>query len=80
MLLTNNESNNVTVIDAKSYNVVQNVPTGKGTHGIVTSNDNKFVYVTNMYENTVSVIDNNTNKVIGTVAVGEIPNGITYKP
>lgn len=80
MLLTNNESNNVTVIDAKSCNVVQNVPTGKGTHGIVSSNDNKLVYVTNMYENIVSVIDNNANKVIGTVAVGEIPNGITYKP
>lgn len=54
------------------------IEVGKGAHGVVTSNDNKFVYVTNMYENTVSVIDNNANKVIKTVTVGTIPNGITY--
>lgn len=34
VLVRNNESNNVTVIDAKTYDVVKNVPTGKGPHGL----------------------------------------------
>ncbi len=73
-------SNTISKIDLASKKVVATIEAGKGAHGIVTSTDNKLVYVTNMYENTVSVIDNNANKVIGTVAVGETPNGITYKP
>ncbi|MDU4659965.1 MAG: YVTN family beta-propeller repeat-containing protein, partial [Clostridium butyricum] len=43
------------------------------------SDDNKYVYITNMYDNTVSVIDNLKNKVIAIIPVGETPNGITYK-
>lgn len=73
-------SNTMSKVDLASKKVVATIEAGKGAHGLVTSNDNKFVYVTNMYENTVSVIDNNANKMIGTVAVGETPNGITYKP
>lgn len=71
-------SNTISKIDLVSKKVVATIEVGKGAHGVVTSNDNKFVYVTNMYENTVSVIDNNANKVIKTVMVGTIPNGITY--
>jgi YVTN family beta-propeller protein len=59
--------------------VVATIETGKGSHGVVTSQDNKRVYVTNMYDNTVSVIDNTTNKVIATVKVSKTPNGISYK-
>lgn len=73
-------SNTISKIDLATKKVMATIETGKGAHGVVISNDNKVVYVTNMYENTVSVIDNNANKVIGTVAVGMAPNGITYKP
>lgn len=73
-------SNTMSKIDLASKKVVVTIEAGKGAHGVVTSDDNKFIYVTNMYENTVSVIDNNANKVIVTVAVGKTPNGITYKP
>ncbi|GAA3324952.1 hypothetical protein GCM10020331_054860 [Ectobacillus funiculus] len=37
----------------------------------MTSADNQFVYVTNMFENTVSVIDNEKNQVIKTIPVEE---------
>lgn len=70
----------VSKIDMAAKKVVATIETGKGAHGIVTSPDNKFVYITNMYDNTVSIIDNMQNKVVGTVSVGNIPNGITYKP
>ena len=59
--------------------MVATIVVGKGAHGLVTDNNSKFIYVTNMFENTVSVIDNSRNEVIATVPVGQTPNGISYK-
>lgn len=75
-----NSSNTISKVDLTDKKVVATIEVGKGAHGVVTSNDNKFVYITNMYENTVSIIDNLTNKVVGKVQVGKVPNGITFKP
>jgi YVTN family beta-propeller protein len=73
-------SNSVTKIDLTTKEVVATIETGKGSHGVVTSPDNLFVYVTNMFEDTVSVIDNTSNKVIRTISVDKIPNGISITP
>lgn len=72
-------SDTVSKIDMSTKQVVATIKTGKGAHGVVTSDDNKFVYVTNMYDNTVSVIDTAQNKVVSTISVGKTPNGITFK-
>lgn len=72
-------SNTVTKIDLKAKKVAATIVVGKGAHGVATSDDGRFIYVTNMFDNTVSVIDNSTNNVIATVPVGQTPNGITYK-
>ena len=72
-------SSTVSKIDLATKKVVATIKTGKGAHGVVTSPDNKFVYVTNMYDNTVSVINNTTNEVTATVKVGKTPNGISYR-
>lgn len=72
-------SNTVSKIDLKAKSVVATIVVGKGAHGIVTDNNSKFIYVTNMFDNTMSVIDNNKNEVIATVPVGQTPNGITCK-
>lgn len=74
-----NPSNTVTKIDLTTRKVAATIFAGKGAHGVVTSDDNKYVYVTNMYENTVSVIDNDQNKVVAIVAVGKTPNGISFR-
>ncbi|SDI56820.1 YncE family protein [Natribacillus halophilus] len=74
-----NPSNSVTKVDLETKEVVATIEVGNGAHGIVTSKDNKFVYVTNMYDNTVSVIDIEKSEVITTVNVGENPNGITIQ-
>jgi YVTN family beta-propeller protein len=70
-------SQSMSVVDFKNNTVVSTIETGKGAHGVVTSADNKFAYITNMFEDTVSVIDLETEKVVETFEVGEIPNGIT---
>lgn len=74
-----NPSNTLSKIDLSTKEVVSTIKVGNGAHGIVVSDDNKYVYITNMYDNTVSVIDNLKNKVIAIIPVGETPNGITYK-
>jgi DNA-binding beta-propeller fold protein YncE len=56
-------SHSVSKINIKTKKVVATIETGKGAHGVVTSPDHKYVFVTNMFENTVSVIDKEQNKV-----------------
>lgn len=73
-------SNSISKIDIWTKEVVATIETGKGAHGVVTSPDNQFVYVTNMFENTVSVIENAQNKVIETISVDKVPNGISVTP
>ncbi|MBC8062833.1 MAG: YncE family protein [Clostridiaceae bacterium] len=72
-------SNTISKIDLTSKTVIATIEVGKGAHGIVVSDDNQYIYVTNMYDNTVSVIENSKNKVIAIIPVGKTPNGITYK-
>ncbi|MEX2462385.1 MAG: YncE family protein [Paenibacillaceae bacterium] len=73
-------SNSITKIDLSTKKAVATIETGKGAHGLVTSKDNKFIYVTNMFENTVSVVDNTQNKEITELKVGQTPNGISLMP
>ncbi|WP_264738033.1 YncE family protein [Cytobacillus firmus] len=70
-------SSSVTVIDLAAKKATTEIKTGKGSHGVVTSPDNKMVYVTNMFEDTVSIIDKELNKVIETIEVKGVPNGIS---
>ncbi|AST91714.1 MAG: YncE family protein [Bacillus sp. (in: firmicutes)] len=72
-----NPSNSITVVDIIAKKETATIETGKGSHGVVTSPDNKRVYVTNMFDHTVSVVDTEQNKVIETIEVGETPNGIS---
>ncbi|RTR28162.1 YncE family protein [Robertmurraya yapensis] len=70
-------SNSVTVVELATKKVTATIETGKGAHGVVTSSDNKRLYVTNMFENTVMIIDTEQNKVLETIEVGKVPNGIS---
>ncbi|WP_404321632.1 YncE family protein [Cytobacillus firmus] len=70
-------SSSVTVIDLAANKATAEIKTGKGSHGVVTSPDNKKVLCTNMFEDTVSIIDKEQNKVIETIEVKGVPNGIS---
>jgi len=63
-LLLSNEDNNVSIINDKSYKVINNVAVGKGPHGFRISADSKYAYIANMGEDTVSVVDIAGNKKI----------------
>ena len=73
------ESNGVHIIDGASFKETGFIPTGVGAHGLYTSRDSKYLYVSNRgtgpgpkNKGSVSLIDFATNKV---VANWPIPGG-----
>jgi YVTN family beta-propeller protein len=67
----------VSKVNAQTLEIQSTIESGKGAHGLSTTKDGQFTFVTNMYENSISVIDNSTNKMIQKVGVGKLPNGIS---
>ena len=76
VFVTNFFSQNVSVIDTATNEVISTVKVGIFSHGIAVDPDGKKVYVTNLLNSYVSVIDTATNTVIATVYVGKRPVGI----
>lgn len=64
-------------IDLQEMKVIQTVQGGSAPHGVVVSQDGKFVYVTNLLSGDVSVIDAGAGKEIAKIEAGEMPNGIS---
>ncbi len=57
------DANGVHLIDGEAFKVIGFIPTGKGAHGLYTSRDSKFMYVSNRGEGTVSLNEMATRKV-----------------
>lgn len=66
--VANKYSNNVSVINGFTNNVIATVSVGVKPYGIAVNPNTNRIYVTN-YQN-VSVIDGSTNNVIATVSIG----------
>lgn len=62
----------VTIIDPKSY-AVQTIDVGKGPHGIRSSRDSQWIYVTLTGENKIAVINTKTMKVEKKIPVDKFP-------
>jgi YVTN family beta-propeller protein len=78
--ITNETSNNVSVIDTKTNKVTVTIPVGTGPFGVAVSPDRTKVYVANEGSNTVSVVDTATNKVTATIPGGFSPSGVAVSP
>src|SRR2546425_5131576 len=77
VFVTNEKSDNVTVIDAATRKVIQSIPVGKRPRGVAVSPDGRRVYVTNSNSDTLSVIDARSLAVLSTVPAGGDPRGLT---
>lgn len=64
-------------LDMNTNVIVESITVGSAPHGVVVSDDDRKVYVTNLEAGTVSVVDTATGKEIAQISVGEKPNGIT---
>lgn len=71
--ITNQLSNDVSVLDTATNTVVATIPVGSAPRGVAVHPAGTFVYVANNGSGTVSVLDTATNTVIATVTVGDAP-------
>src|SRR2546426_12203167 len=77
VFVTNEKSDNVTVIDAATRKVIQSIPVGKRPRGVAVSPDGRRVYVTNSNSDTLSVIDARSLAVLSTGPAGVGSQGVT---
>jgi len=78
VFVTNEKSDDVTVIDAATRKVLKTVPVGKRPRGVTVSPDGRRVYVSNSNSDTMSVIDAKSLAVLHTVPAGLDPEGLTF--
>ncbi|MCK4404588.1 MAG: beta-propeller fold lactonase family protein [candidate division Zixibacteria bacterium] len=78
--VTNSASNDVSVIDVETNDVVTIIPVGQTPWGIAVSPDGSKVYVANKNDNTLFTINTVSNTVIDTIPVGSNPWGIAINP
>src|SRR5215813_4584484 len=77
VFVTNEKSNDVTVIQAQNQKVLATIPVGERPRGIAVSRDGRRVFVANSNSNNVSVIDAKSLQVIDTLPAGLDPEGMT---
>lgn len=78
--VANEESANVSVLNANTQVVTATIPVGQYPHGVAANAEGSFVYVSNVFSHTVSVISTATNTVTATISVGRYPTGIAVSP
>ncbi|WP_345100713.1 gliding motility-associated C-terminal domain-containing protein [Mucilaginibacter panaciglaebae] len=85
--VANSLSNNVTVINTSTHDVVTNIPVDSQPFGVAVSPDGRRVYVVNSKNETghakpgvVSVIDAASNTIVGNYTVGKNAKAIVVNP
>ena|SRR5438132_2685827 len=78
--ISNENDNDVSVIDTSDNTVVATVGVGSLPFGVAVKPDGTRAYVTNNGSSSVSVIDTSTNTVVATVGVGSAPSEVAVKP
>jgi YVTN family beta-propeller protein len=73
--VSNQWSDNVSVIDLPNHKVIDTIKTGGGPAGLSLSKDGKILYVVNSYTSDISVISVNNFTEINRVSAGNNPTG-----
>jgi YVTN family beta-propeller protein len=77
---TNQDSDDVSVIDGATNPVMTTIPVGDGPYGVGINPGTNVIYITNQNDDNVSVIDGATNTVTTTVNVGDFPWSLAVNP
>jgi YVTN family beta-propeller protein len=78
LYVTNDLSNNVSVINGVTDRVVGSFPVGTEPYGVAYDSGTGYLYVANHGSNTVSVINVTTDTVVDSVPVGSTPLDMVY--
>lgn len=71
--LTNQLSNNVSVVDVFLHQEILTIPTGAAPRGLAITSDGKYLVVANNAGNSLVIIETTTNRIISTIEVGPGP-------
>jgi YVTN family beta-propeller protein len=74
MFIADQGVHGVFVVDPDAWKELQFIPTGRGTHGLLLSHDEKKIYASNRNEGSISVIDIASRKVIAKWKTGGSPD------
>jgi PQQ-dependent catabolism-associated beta-propeller protein len=77
VFVTNEKSDDVTVIQADSGTVLKTIAVGKRPRGVTASADGTRVYVANSNSDSLSVIDASALTVLASMPAGRDPEGLT---
>jgi YVTN family beta-propeller protein len=78
--VSNGRAGTVSVLDSRTYELLNTIKVGVRPWGIALSPDGKFLYTANGPSNDVSVVDLEAGKEIARVKAGASPWGITVVP
>ena len=72
--------NSVSIIDLKSYTVIDSFFAGIHPNDMAFSIDGEYAYITNCDSDSISIIDMSSLRLIAQVPVGMMPHGIAISP
>lgn len=78
--VANENSSNISIIDAASKTVIGTVGVGSAPSGITISSDGSRIYVANQGSGSVTVIDAASQSVVTTVSVSGAPLSVAASP
>lgn len=83
VFIPNIGSNNITVIDVQTEEIVNHFPVGRGPEGVAVHPNGHHLYVANQEDDTLSIIDTKTYKVVqklGNHHIGRCPVRLVFTP
>ena len=80
LYVDNSEGDDVSVIDLKTLNTVDDIHLGDKVHGLAIQADGRRLFATIESDNTLRVVDTATNKVIATIKLTGRPNQCAVTP
>jgi YVTN family beta-propeller protein len=78
--ISNGRAGTVSVLDSRTYELLNTIKVGVRPWGIALSPDGKFLYAANGPSDDVSVVDLDANKEIARVKAGSSPWAVTVVP
>jgi YVTN family beta-propeller protein len=76
--VTNDSSNQATVFDARSHELLANLTLSKAPSGVFISKDGSRVYITNANANELTFIEAASRKILGVIPIGTDPDGVAW--
>jgi len=80
LYVDNSEGDDVTVIDLKTLNTVDDIRLADKVHGLAIQADGRRLFATVESDNTLRVVDTATDKIIATIKLTGLPNQCAVTP